>query len=140
MATNHQNQNYVALLKINKKISKKKCIKKKKIPILVGGTGLYFNAITKGISKIPNIEPEYRKKTRDLQKKIGQKKFYDALIKLDPLVKNKIEFFDTQRSIRAFEIKKYTKKSIFKWYESTKSEFLDFKIQKVFINTHEKNC
>ena len=117
------------------KTSIKKCIKKKKIPILVGGTGLYFNAITKGISKIPNIEPEYRKKTRDLQKKIGQKKFYDALIKLDPLVKNKIEFFDTQRSIRAFEIKKYTKKSIFKWHESTKSEFLDFKIQKVFINT-----
>ena len=32
------------------------CIKKNKIPIIVGGTGLYFNTITKGISKIPNID------------------------------------------------------------------------------------
>ena len=32
------------------------CIKKEKVPILVGGTGLYFNAITKGISKIPAIK------------------------------------------------------------------------------------
>ena len=32
-----------------------KCLKENKTPILVGGTGLYFNAITKGISKIPNI-------------------------------------------------------------------------------------
>ena len=30
--------------------------KKKKIPIIIGGTGLYFNTITKGISKIPNID------------------------------------------------------------------------------------
>ena len=34
----------------------KLCFKKKKIPILVGGTGLYFEAITKGLSKIPNID------------------------------------------------------------------------------------
>ena len=117
------------------KTSINKCIKNKKIPILVGGTGLYFEAVVKGISKIPNIEPKFRKKTRELQKKIGQKKFYDALIKLDPLVKNKIDFFDTQRSIRAYEVKKYTKKSIFSWYKLTKSKFLDFKIHKVFINT-----
>ena len=117
------------------KTSINKCIKDKKIPILVGGTGLYFEAVVKGISKIPNIEPKFRKKTRELQKKIGQKKFYDALIKLDPLVKNKIDFFDTQRSIRAYEVKKYTKKSIFSWYKLTKSKFLDFKIHKVFINT-----
>ena len=45
------------------------CIKNKKIPILVGGTGLYFEAITKGISKIPKIDFKTRDKIRDLQKK-----------------------------------------------------------------------
>ena len=41
------------------------CLKKKKIPIIVGGTGLYFNTITKGISKIPNIDLKTRSKVRD---------------------------------------------------------------------------
>ena len=112
-----------------------KCLKNKSIPILVGGTGLYFEAITKGMSKIPNIDSEKRDKIRDLQKKIGQKKFYKKLLELDPLVKNKIETFDTQRSIRAYEVKKFTKKSIFEWYKLTKSEFKQFQIFKIFINT-----
>jgi len=49
------------------------CLKKKKIPIVVGGTGLYFNTITKGISKIPNIDLKTRNKVRNLYKKIGFK-------------------------------------------------------------------
>ena len=58
---------------VKKKI--KACLKKKKTPILVGGTGLYFQAITKGISKIPNIDFKKRIKVRDLQIRLGQKKF-----------------------------------------------------------------
>ena len=111
------------------------CLKNKKVPILVGGTGLYFEAIIKGISKIPNIDFKIRNKIRKLQKKIGQKKFYDKLLKLDPLVQNKIEPFDTQRSIRAYEVKKFTKKSIFEWYKLTKSEFNQLQICKIFIDT-----
>ena len=110
------------------------CLKNKKIPILVGGTGLYFEAITKGMSKIPHINLKARNKTRVLQKKLGQKKFYEKLLKLDPLIKNKIEPFDTQRSIRAYEVKKFTKKSIFEWYKLTKSEFKKFQIFKIFID------
>ena len=64
------------------------------------------------MSKIPNINSKVRDKIRNLQKKIGQEKFYELLLELDPLVKNKIEPSDTQRSIRAYEVKKFTKKSI----------------------------
>ena len=110
------------------------CLKDKKIPILVGGTGLYFEAIIKGMSKIPNIDSKKRNKIRDLQKKIGQNKFYEKLLKLDPLARNKINPFDTQRSLRAYEVKKFTKKSIFKWSKLTKSEFTQFQIFKIFIN------
>ena len=110
------------------------CLKNKKIPILVGGTGLYFEAITKGMSKIPHIELKIRNKIRELQKKLGQKKFYEKLIKLDPLIKNKIEPSDTQRSIRAYEVKKFTKKSIYEWYKLTKSEFKQFQIFQIFID------
>ena len=111
-----------------------KCLKNKKIPILVGGTGLYFESITKGISKIPNINLKVRDKIRKLQKKIGQKRFYEKLLKIDPLIKNNIEPSDIQRSIRAYEIKKFTKKSIFEWYKLTKSEFKKFQIIKIFID------
>ena len=119
------------------KLAKKQidqCIINKKIPILVGGTGLYFEAITKGMSKIPNINFKARDKIRELQKKMGQNKFYKLLLELDPLVKNKIKPSDTQRTIRAFEVKKFTKKSIFDWYKLTKSEFKKFQINKIFID------
>ena len=110
------------------------CFKNKKIPILVGGTGLYFEAITKGMSKIPSINLKKREAIRELQKSVGQNKFYEKLLKLDSLVKNKIEPLDTQRSIRAYEVKKFTKKSIFEWYKLTKSEFKKFQIFKIFID------
>ena len=122
---------WLALVK--KKINE--CIKNKKTPILVGGTGLYFEAITKGMSKIPNIDTKLRNQVRTLQKKIGQKKFYQKLLNLDQLVKNKIEPFDTQRSIRAYEVKQFTKKSIFEWYKLTKSDFKKFELFKFFLDT-----
>ena len=114
------------------------CLKNKRIPILVGGTGLYFEAITKGISKIPNIDHKVRNETRKLQKKIGQKKFYEKLLTLDSLVENRIDPSDTQRSIRAYEVKKFTKKSMFEWYKLTKSKFKKFQIIKIFIDVPRK--
>ena len=110
-------------------------IKKGKVPILVGGTGLYFKAITDGISKIPNIKFTDRNKIRNLHKKIGQKKFYERLIKLDPISKNKISSTDTQRTLRAYEVKKYTKKSIYDWAKKTEPLFENYVFKKFFINT-----
>ena len=110
-------------------------VKKGKVPILVGGTGLYFKAITDGISKIPNIKFSDRNKIRNLHKKLGQKKFFEKLIKLDPISKNKISSSDTQRSLRAYEVKKFTKKSIYEWAKKTKPLFKDYVFKKFFINT-----
>ena len=110
------------------------CLKKKKIPIIVGGTGLYFNTITKGISKIPDIDTKTRSKVRALFNQLGYQKFYEKLLKLDPNVKNKIVPTDSQRAQRAFEVKLKTKKSLFEWIAKTESEFLDFNIKKVFID------
>ena len=108
--------------------------RRKKIPILVGGTGLYFKALTDGLVSIPNIPIKYRKNIRDLQKKLGQKRFYQKLIKLDPNSKEKINSTDTQRSIRAYEVKWYTKKSLHDWYENTKSYFEKEDFYKIYID------
>ena len=120
------------LKEVKKKINL--CLKKKKIPIVVGGTGLYFNAITKGISKIPDIDLKTRNKVRALYRKLGSKNFFEKLLVLDPKVKNKILPTDSQRLQRAYEVKIKTKKSLFDWIVETKSDFLDFNVKKIYIN------
>ena len=119
------------------KSAKKKidlCHKNKKTPIIVGGTGLYFNTITKGISKLPDIDYETRKYVRNLFKKLGYKKFYNKLLKIDPKVKNKILPTDTQRSQRAYEVFIKTKKSLFDWMLNTESQFKNYQIKKIYLN------
>ena len=108
--------------------------KRKKVPILVGGTGLYFKALTDGLVSIPNIPTKFREKVRSLHKKIGNKKFFSKLIKLDPLVKNRIKPSDAQRSIRAYEVKTYTKKSIYEWFNNTKSNYQHKDFYKIYID------
>ena len=110
------------------------CLKNKKVPIIVGGTGLYFNTITRGISKIPDIDIKTRKNVRVLFKKLGSKKFYEKLLVLDPKVQKRINPKDSQRLQRAYEVKLQTKKSLFDWFAKTKSDFLDFDLRKVFID------
>ncbi len=105
-----------------------------KIPILVGGTGLYFKALTDGLVKIPNIPLKVRNKIRNMQKKVGQKKFYSKLLKLDPNINGKIIETDAQRSIRAYEVKYYTKKSLYDWFKNTKSKFQDDVFFKIYID------
>jgi len=117
---------------VNIKISEIK--KRKKTPILVGGTGLYFKALTDGLVKIPNIPNKYREKIRSLHKKIGSKKFYSKLVKLDPLIKNYLNPSDTQRVIRAYEIKSFTKKSIYEWFKNTKSKYEQKDFYKIYID------
>ena len=108
--------------------------KRKMIPIIVGGTGLYFKALTDGLVKIPNIPIKVRNKIRLMQKKLGQKKFYNRLLKLDPLIKNVIEKNDVQRSIRAYEIKNYTKVSIVNWFKKTKKYISSHQFIKLYID------
>ena len=108
--------------------------KRKMVPIIVGGTGLYFKALTDGLVKIPNIPIKVRNKIRLMQRKLGQKKFYNRLLKLDPLIKNVIEKNDVQRSIRAYEIKNYTKVSIINWFKKTKKYISSDQFIKIYLD------
>ena len=119
----------------------KKCLtkiseikKRKKVPIIVGGTGLYFKSLVDGLAKIPNISKKNSDKVRILQKKIGQKNFYKRLIKLDPLCKNNININDRNRSIRAYEVYVQTNKSLNTWFKNTKIHFQNKEFEKIFID------
>jgi len=107
---------------------------RKKTPILVGGTGLYFKALTEGLVSIPEIPLKIKNKIRVLHKKLGQSKFYIKLLNLDPISKEKINPNDTQRTIRAYEVKLFTKKSIHQWFEDTKTVFQEKDFYKIYID------
>ena len=112
---------------------------RKRTPIFVGGTGLYFKALTDGLVSIPKIPIKFRNKIRTLHKNLGQKKFYQKLIKLDPKSKEKINSTDAQRSIRAYEVKQFTKKSLHDWFENTKSYFNKDDFLKIYIDYPREN-
>jgi len=116
----------------NKKI--KELQKRNKTPILVGGTGLYFKALTEGLVKIPKISIKKRKDIISLQKKLGQVSFYKKLIKLDSKIKQIVNPNDIQRSIRAYEVKYFTGKSLVDWYKDTKSLFLKDNFVKLYLD------
>ncbi len=119
------------------KLTDKKIVnlqKRKKVPILVGGTGLYFKSLTEGLVSIPSIPTNFRKKIRSLHSKLGAKKFFSKLAKLDPMVINRINPQDTQRSIRAYEIKSFTKKSMFEWFKNTNSKYEKADFYKIYID------
>ena len=127
---NFSTGNWLRLVK--KKIKEIK--KRKKTPILVGGTGLYFKALTEGLVKIPNIPIKLRKNIRELHKKLGPKKFFSRLKNLDPLAAKRINPLDSQRSIRAYEVKLFTKKSMYDWFKNTKSDFEKEDFYKILID------
>ena len=108
---------------------------KNKTPIIVGGTGLYFKTLTDGLVEIPEIPNKLRAEIRRLHKKEGQKNFFKQLMRIDPSIANFISSNDSQRSIRAYEVKKYTNKSLFTFIKNTKVNFKKDVFRKIFINT-----
>ena len=76
-----------------------------KLPILVGGTGLYLNSIVYEL-KFTNVEPnmKLREKYDQIADEYGNEKLYDKLVKIDPLSAENININDRKRIIRALEI------------------------------------
>jgi len=75
-----------------------------------------------------------RKKVKTLNAKLGNDKFYSLLIKLDPLIQNKIKKNDTHRLIRAYEVMIFTKKSLIDWQKKNKNHFSNYQFIKIYIN------
>ena len=86
-----------------------------RIPIACGGTGMYIHYLSKRLSKIPEIPNTVRLQAREKLKVLGNENFSKELIKLDPLLGNKIPIGDSQRLTRAWEVLKATGQSLATW-------------------------
>ena len=83
--------------------------------IVVGGTGLYLQALTEGLAEIPDIPEAIRRDARAAMADKGPEKFHAELAATDPVAAQAIPVGDTQRSIRAWEVWQATGRSLMDW-------------------------
>ena len=89
----------------------------KKIPILVGGTMMYFNILTKGLSNLPSSDDEIRKKIEDQAEVMGWPELHKKLSEVDPISAAKIKPNDKQRIQRALEVIELTGKPLSEFFK-----------------------
>ncbi len=88
--------------------------------LLVGGTGLYFSALTKGLADIPDVPPEAREEALALYDTEGETAFRLRLATFDPPAEAAIESGDRQRLTRAYAVARATGRSLSDWRASTR--------------------
>jgi len=109
-----------------------KCHSKGKIPLLIGGTGMYIKSLTEGLAQIPDIEDATRNKVRALIKDKGSEAVHALL---DEQMKAKLKAGDSQRVARAYEVLLQTGKSLAHWQQQkTESPYKDKQCLKFFLN------
>ena len=86
-----------------------------KLPILVGGTGLYFRALTEGLAPVPDIPAEVRSYWREQAAKLGREALHQDLAARDPAMAARLKPADPQRIVRALEVIDATGVSLAEW-------------------------
>ncbi len=102
-----------------------------KLPVLVGGTGLYIKALTEGLLAAPSGHSEYREKLKNLEVESGEGTLYQALCKVDPPLAARLFPKDVIRIIRGLEVFAQTGKRLSAFQEEhgfRKSEFRTLKL------------
>lgn len=95
---------------------------KKKLPILVGGSGLYVKAVVDGFFDGPGKDPELRAKLEDRLEREGKEGFYRILREVDPVSAAAMDPSKPRRVLRALEVFYLTGKPISQWHQEQQSE------------------
>lgn len=91
---------------------------KGRLPILVGGTGLYLKALVDGLVELPPVPSRLRAEARSLYDRLGAAGFYAALIARDPATARRLRPADRQRLTRAWEVLESTGRPLAEWQTS----------------------
>jgi tRNA dimethylallyltransferase len=85
------------------------------LPIIVGGTGLYFKALTEGLSEIPEIPPDIRERYRQAAQTEPAEALHAELARRDPATAARLRPSDPQRIVRALEVLEATGRPLAHW-------------------------
>lgn len=104
-----------------------------KIPLLVGGTMLYFKALEGGLSGLPEANPEVRARLDARAAFIGWPAMHEKLALIDPSTAARLQRNDAQRIQRALEVFEVTGESMTELYAKQTSEALPYKLLKLAL-------
>jgi tRNA dimethylallyltransferase len=97
-----------------------------RMPIFVGGTGLYFKALTRGLAAVPPIPPEIRTAVRARAERIGTAALHAELAQRDPAAAARLTPADRVRIARALEVLEATGRSLIEWHGTGTPPLLDY--------------
>jgi tRNA dimethylallyltransferase len=107
-----------------------------KTPIVIGGTGLYFSALVKGLSAVPEVSVEIRKQVRDIGDTKDNEELHAMLAVRDPRTASELRVPDRQRILRALEVVEGTGRGLAEWREEPGVPVLKFhEFHAIFLET-----
>jgi tRNA dimethylallyltransferase len=105
-----------------------------RVAVLVGGTGLYFKALTQGLAAVPQIPADIRSAVRGRMQREGAAPLYAELARLDPLTAQRLMPNDRSRISRALEVVLATGRSLTDWHRDGQPALIDpDRAAKVFV-------
>ena len=109
-----------------------------RIPLLVGGTMLYFKALEQGLSPLPSADPEVRARIEAQAEEQGWQALHDRLSEIDPEAAARIHVNDPQRIQRALEVFELTGEPLSVWFGREVDNTLPFRIVKVVVAPEDR--
>lgn len=104
-----------------------------KVPLLVGGTMLYFKALQGGLSNLPEASPEVRLQIEDEAATVGWPAMHARLAEVDPQTAARLQPNDAQRIERALEVYRLTGQSMTSLHQSSQGETLPYRLLKIAL-------
>jgi len=103
------------------------------VPVLAGGTGLYFRALLDGLSRMPEADPETRAQIQAEAAERGWPALHEELSRIDPAAAARIHANDPQRVTRALEVHRLSGIPITDWQQSATRRRFPFRVLKLIL-------
>ena len=110
-----------------------------KVPLLVGGTMLYFKALQGGLSQLPEADSNVRQKLDAQAAQIGWPAMHDKLAEIDPETAARLEPADAQRVQRALEVYEISGKTMTELHQSSMSDKLPYQLLKIALTPSDRS-
>lgn len=116
----------------------KEILSEGKIPLLVGGTMLYFNMLQRGFDNLPDTDVAAREKVNTMAKASSWPQLHQLLSEIDPGTAARIHSNDSQRISRALEIYYATNKTMTQWHQEQDLKALSYRTINLIVSPQDR--
>ena len=109
-----------------------------RIPVFVGGTMLYFRALSRGLASLPPAQPALRREIEEQAAREGWPALHRSLARVDPAAAARIEPTDAQRIQRALEVYRHSGRPLSQWHAEDADAALPFDALKIALEPSDR--